>query len=210
VEEHAACVLVAHLVEMDRRQLDRAAGYRSIFDYCVNRLGLSEDAAYNRMAATRVARKFPLALELLTSGALRPTALRLLEKVLTEANHREVLEAARHKSKREMELLIAQVAPRPDVPASVRKLPAPKAAPAPAAELPLEPAAACAAPARPPSKATRPVVEPLAPRAISKRCSTRRSSSWSRSSRSGRTVRRTVRGRARGRPAPAPGTSRPR
>jgi hypothetical protein len=34
----------------------------------VNRLGLSEDAAYNRMAATRVARKFPLALELLTNG----------------------------------------------------------------------------------------------------------------------------------------------
>jgi hypothetical protein len=115
------------------------------------------------MAATRVARKFPLALELLTSGALRLTPLRLLEKVLTEANHREVLEAARHKSKREVELLIAEIAPRPDVPASVRKLPAPKAAPAPAAALPLEPAAACAAPARPPSKATRPVVEPLAP-----------------------------------------------
>jgi hypothetical protein len=50
-----------------------------------------------------------------------------------------------------VELLIAQVAPRPDVPASVRKLPAPKAAPAPATGLPLEPAGA--APARPPSKA---------------------------------------------------------
>jgi hypothetical protein len=37
-----------------------------------------------------VARKFPLALELLTSGALRLTALRLLEKVLTEANHRHL------------------------------------------------------------------------------------------------------------------------
>jgi hypothetical protein len=116
VEEHAACVLVAHLVEMDRRQLDRAAGFNSIYDYCVNGLGLSEDAAYNRMAATRVARKFPLALELLISGALRLTALRLLEKVLTEANHREVLEAARQKSKREVELLIAEIAPRPDVP----------------------------------------------------------------------------------------------
>jgi hypothetical protein len=114
------------------------------------------------VAAARVARKFPLALELLTSGALHLTAVRLLEKVLTEENHREVLEAARHKSKREVELLIAQVAPRPDVPARVRKLPAPKAAPKPA-ELPLEPAAACAAPARPLTKATRPVVEPLAP-----------------------------------------------
>jgi hypothetical protein len=163
LEERVACVLVAHLVEMERRQLDRAAGYKSIYDYCVNRLGLSEDAAWNRMAATRVARKFPLALELLTSGALRLTALRLLEKVLTEANHREILEAARHKSKREVELLIAEVAPRPDVRASVRKLPASKAAPAPAAGLPLEPAAACPAPARPSSKATRPVVEPLAP-----------------------------------------------
>jgi hypothetical protein len=114
------------------------------------------------MAVARVARKFPLTLELLTSGALHLTAVRLLGKILTEENHREVLEAARHKTRREVELLIAQVAPRPDVAASVRKLPAPKAAPAPAA-LPREPAAACAAPARPLTKAMRPVVEPLAP-----------------------------------------------
>jgi len=238
LEERVVAALVAHLVEVDRRELHVAAGYETMFDYCHRGLGLSKDAAWNRMAVARACRKYPLALELLTSGALHLTAVRLLEQVLTEADHREVLEAARHKTKREVELLIAQVAPRPDVRAVVRKLPAPKAAPAPAAELPLEPAAACAAPARPPTKATRSVVEPLAPARFKVQFTVgeafqarlvraqellgRRVAPGdleavfhqalellARSSRSRSTGRRIVRGRTPGRPGPIPATSRP-
>ena len=40
-----------------------------------------------------------------------------------------------HKSKRRIEELIADLAPKPDVPARVRKLPQPRAAQTPAAEL---------------------------------------------------------------------------
>jgi hypothetical protein len=163
LEQRAAAALVAHLVELDRRQLFVPAGYKSLFVYCVEALQLSEDAAQTRIIAARAGRQFPLVLELLASGALHLTAVRLLAPHLTAENHREALEAARHKTKREVELLVARIAPRPDVPAVVRKLPAPKTTPAPAAELPLRPAAACEAPVRPPSKATRPVVEPLSP-----------------------------------------------
>ena len=42
---------------------------------------------------------------------------------LTMANHVEVLAAAKHKSKREVEQLVARLRPQPDVPAVVRKLP---------------------------------------------------------------------------------------
>jgi len=160
LEQKATAALVAHLVELEGRELHLERGCQSIFDYCRRVLHLSEDAAYNRMKAAHAARRFPVILPLLAQGDLHLTALRQLEPHLTEENHREVLEAARHRSKREVELLVARLAPKPDVPASVRKLHAPKAALAPA-ELPLRPAVACAASA--PTRATRPVVAPLAP-----------------------------------------------
>jgi hypothetical protein len=50
--------------------------------------------------------------------------LSLLRPHLTEANCTELLDAARHASKRDVERLIATIAPRPDVPAVIRKLPA--------------------------------------------------------------------------------------
>jgi hypothetical protein len=42
---------------------------------------------------------------------------------LTPANHREVLDSARGKKKSEIEAIVARLSPRPDVAASVRKLP---------------------------------------------------------------------------------------
>jgi hypothetical protein len=46
---------------------------------------------------------------------------------LTDANHGDVLAAARHKTKRDVELLVAGLRPQPSVPASIRKLPTAKA-----------------------------------------------------------------------------------
>jgi hypothetical protein len=45
-----------------------------------------------------------------------------------------VLECARHKSKRDVELLVATLSPRPDVPSRVRKLPTPAPPKLPAPE----------------------------------------------------------------------------
>ena len=45
----------------------------------------------------------------------------------------------RRKSKREIEVLVAELAPKPDVPARMRKLPATRAALAPSIEAPVEP-----------------------------------------------------------------------
>jgi hypothetical protein len=42
---------------------------------------------------------------------------------LTPGNHREVLDSARGKKKREIDEIVARLSPRPDVAASVRKLP---------------------------------------------------------------------------------------
>jgi hypothetical protein len=61
----------------------------------------------------------------------------LLAPHLTPDNHRDVLARARHQSKRDIELLIAALHPRHDVPSAIRKLPAPRQV-TPAA-MPVEP-----------------------------------------------------------------------
>jgi hypothetical protein len=63
-------------------------------------------------------------LEKLADGALNLTSVRLLAPHLTETNHVEVLAAAEHKSKRQVEELVARLQPLPDARALIRRLPA--------------------------------------------------------------------------------------
>jgi hypothetical protein len=121
-QRRATALLVAHLAELDTRDLHLRAGYPSLFIYCREVLALSEHEAYNRMEAARTARRFPLVLDLLAEGAVNLTTVRLLGPHLTAYDHARVLESARGKRKSEVEEIVARLAPRPDVPASVRKL----------------------------------------------------------------------------------------
>ena len=123
--------LVAHLAELETRRLLTAEAH-SLFSFCRNVLHLSEHAAYNRIEAARLARKFPVILDRLADGSLNLSTVRLLAPHLTPANHEAVLAEAAGKSKREVEILVSRLAPRPDVVSAIRKLPSP----APSAEQP--------------------------------------------------------------------------
>jgi hypothetical protein len=120
---HLTAALLVHLGEVDARRLHASWAYSSLFGYCVGALGFSEDEAYKRIAAARVARKFPGVLELVQAGRLHLTGLLLVAPHLSPENPMELLGAACDKTKREIEKLIAERFPRPDVPASVRHLP---------------------------------------------------------------------------------------
>jgi hypothetical protein len=123
-ERDASAELVAHLAALDSRQMLYAAqGYGSLFTYCTQALRLSEDAACNRIEAARACRRFPLILDLLASGSLSLTSVRLLAPHLTAENHQSVLAKARDRRRREIEALVAELAPRPDLPSTVRKVP---------------------------------------------------------------------------------------
>lgn len=124
-ERGATTLLVAHLAELDTREVHFRVGHGSLFAYCREALGLAEQEAYNRIAVARAARRFPRILELLESGAVSLTTVRLLAPHLTLANHASVLERARGKSKLQVEELAAELWPRGDAPTLVRKLPAP-------------------------------------------------------------------------------------
>jgi hypothetical protein len=146
-ERDATAQIVAHLAELDTRDLHLREGYESLYVYCRDALGLSEWEAYNRIEVARTARRFPVILEMLAAGAIHLTAVKLLSPHLTPANHREVLDSARGKKKPEIEEILARLSPRSDVPASVRKLPAPRPSPSLPAEAPVAPDESATVPA---------------------------------------------------------------
>src|SRR5262245_60059982 len=118
----ATVALILHLAEFDQRQLYRGAGFRSLFQYCVEVLKLSEDAASNRIAAARMARRFPEIVDRLAAGSLSPTTVRLIAKHATPENAPALIEAATGKTKRQVEELLVRLFPDLDVPASIRPL----------------------------------------------------------------------------------------
>ncbi len=131
-EREATAVLIAHLAALDERRLYLAEGYASMFAYCTQALHLSEHSAYARIETARAVRKFPLLLQQLAAGAGTLTTVGLLAAHLTPENHAALLDAARHKSKREVEELLARLHPRPPVPSAIRKLPMARGATGPA------------------------------------------------------------------------------
>ena len=180
-ESRATAALIRSLIELDARRLYLAESCGSLFKYCTEVLHLSEDAAYNRLEVAAAARRLPAVLDALEEGALTLTAARRLGPHLTEENCAAVLAAAKFKSKSAIEELIASLAPRPDVNATIRKLPqrgnqcsAPPKAPAdegwprrPKLTPPAQSASALAKPAAThtptPSVSTRALVQSLAP-----------------------------------------------
>jgi len=122
-ERELSARLLMHLSEVDARGLYRQHAYSSMFDYCVQALHLSEAEAYLRIRAARLCRQFPRVLLMMAAGELHLSAVKLLAPVLTEANCEQLLQQARHKSKRELELWLAQRFEKPDVPSSIRRLP---------------------------------------------------------------------------------------
>lgn len=108
-QRQATARLICALGELDARRLYLGEGYSSLFTYCTQVLHLSEHAAYLRIEAARAARKWPGILGLLASGALHLTAIGLLAPHLTADNHERVLGAARHRTKREIEEIVASL-----------------------------------------------------------------------------------------------------
>jgi len=125
----ATTELVATVAELEARDLHLKQGYSSLFGYCREALALSEHDAYRAVAAARVVRRFPLALEMLARGSINLTTVNLLAPCLTADNHRQVLEAARGKRRAQVEELVAQLVPQADTPPAIRRLLSPGVAP---------------------------------------------------------------------------------
>ncbi len=157
--------LVAHIGEVESRRLYAREASPSMHAYCTDALHLSEAESYLRIAAGRVARLYPMILDMLADGRLHLSAIAKLAPHLTPENHAVLLTRATHRTKRQVEELVAELVPRPDAPSLIRRLPVrseamPEVLPPPvlacheAPTLPSSPASGSAPPVR---------VEPLAP-----------------------------------------------
>jgi hypothetical protein len=114
--------LLAHLAEVEARGIHRLRACPSLYAYCVYELRLSEDAAFRRARAARVARKFPIIFRQVADGELHLTALVMLAPHLTQENHLELLALAKHRTKREVLRIVRTLAPEPSVPDRVEPL----------------------------------------------------------------------------------------
>lgn len=114
--------LLAHIAEVDKRKLYVPAGYDSMYLYCVQVLHMSEDTAFRRIRVARTARQFPAVFPALADGRLEMTSVLLLTPHLTPQTVEELLAAATHKTKSQIELLLAERFPQPDLPTVVRAI----------------------------------------------------------------------------------------
>jgi hypothetical protein len=94
--------LIAHIAEIDAQGLYDGLGFESTYAYCLGRLRLSEDAAYKRIQAARVSRKYRRLFEELAEGRLNLSLVCLLAPHLKPDNVDELVAAASHKTNAEV------------------------------------------------------------------------------------------------------------
>ena len=122
--------LLTRIAEIDERRLYLEQGYPSMKAFLVQRMRLpTENAAYKRLTAARLARKHPGILVALYDGRLHLRGVLTLAPHLTSANVDELVAAALDKTCFELEVMLAQRIPRPDMPERLDALAAPAAPP---------------------------------------------------------------------------------
>ncbi len=121
-ERRATAEVIVYLAEVERRKLYLQEACSSLFAFCVERLGYSEQAALKRMRVARLYLELPQILDELKNGAIHLTGLFLLSGHLDEHNVESLLAEARGKTRRELEVVIARWFPKPDVLASITPL----------------------------------------------------------------------------------------
>ena len=117
---------LTRIAEIDERRLYLAEGYSCMKAFLMGRMGLTEGAAYKRLTTARLARKHPGILVGLTEGRLHMRAVLMLGPHLNSGNVDTLVTAAAGKTRFELEVLLAPLSPKPDMPDRIEAIvPAP-------------------------------------------------------------------------------------
>ncbi len=108
--------LIVHLIEVEDRALDKRAACSSMWEFCTERLKMSDGEASRRLNAARLVRRFPSVLGRIERGEIHLSALRQLRPYLEEENVDAVLDEAKGKTRSQLDAMIARRFPRPDAP----------------------------------------------------------------------------------------------
>ncbi len=108
--------VVVHLIEVEDRALDKRSACSSMWAFCIERLGMSESETRARLNAAKLVRRFPSVLGRLERGDVHLSALRQLAPYLNDENVDTLLDAAKGKTRPQLEELIARLFPRENAP----------------------------------------------------------------------------------------------
>ncbi len=108
--------VVVHLIEVEDRALDKRSACSSMWAFCIERLGMSESETRARLNAAKLVRRFPSVLGRLERGDVHLSALRQLAPYLNDENVDTLLDAAKGKTRPQLEELIARLFPRRNAP----------------------------------------------------------------------------------------------
>ena len=130
-QEHLqAARLIAHLAQVSLRRLHLELGYRSLFEYCTGRLGLSEGCTALRIQVSRVCGRHPLILDALATRQISLTVAGKLAPHLETGNCERLIADCTGMTKREVEEYLVHLAPKPAVSPGARKRLATSSSPA--------------------------------------------------------------------------------
>ena len=116
----STAVLLSLIAYVDQHRLYLPEAHASMASYCVHVLGMRPDPAYRRIGVARTAWRFPAIFPAIADGRLDLTAVLLLKPHLTPENSDELLAAAAHKTRTQIETLLAERYPRPDLPTLIQ------------------------------------------------------------------------------------------
>src|SRR6266516_5593021 len=114
--------LLLHLGEVERRGVHRLRACASLYTYCIYELRMSEDAAFRRSKAARLVRQYPELGDAIAKGEIHLTGVLMIGPHLGGERHVEILRRSRFRSKRELLRLLAEIDPKPEVPALVEPI----------------------------------------------------------------------------------------
>lgn len=120
-ERRCVAEMLACMAEIDRRHVLDACACPSLFDYCVKELKMTEDSAYRRLRAVRVAIRFPETYSLVREGLVSATTLALIEPHLRRDS--SLLHRIAGKNRREVERIVAETVAASVDAASVEHVP---------------------------------------------------------------------------------------
>src|SRR5436190_1126747 len=107
---------IAVIAEFDSRKDYLPAGYPSMKSYCIHELALAEESAAKQIRVARTAGQFPAIFDALADGRLHLSAVILLAPHLVPETASELIAAAAHRSKSEIEQFLRERYARIDVP----------------------------------------------------------------------------------------------
>jgi 5-methylcytosine-specific restriction endonuclease McrA len=126
--------VLKHLSEFERRRLAERKAFPSLFEYCVRELRYAHGETARRIRAARAAKKFGILYGPIGKGELSLTTVALLEPHLKWDNYRKLIRDAKGKTTREVEALVAALAPVPAAPSEKIRFLAVVAPPLPVSE----------------------------------------------------------------------------